>query len=151
MITATTKDQNFSGKVHELTTERVEIGQTIRRLESELSDLNYLASDDLDLFKDLTPTRIINLAKRLGGIESVLLSTMMEIQHLIDTANLVDWIDDTEDNHYVLQEIKALKEYGMDINGIQIDAQKVEGKLNRKISNPDTDQWILEHGVWSRV
>jgi|TARA_R110002033_G_scaffold111097_2_gene156749 hypothetical protein len=145
MITATTKDQNFSGKVHELTRERVEIGQTIRQLESELSNI------DQAVWSDMTTTRIFNLAKRLGGIESVLLSTMMEIQHLIDSANLIDWIDDTEDNHYVLQEIKALKEYGMDINGIQIDAQKVEGKLNRKISNPDTDQWVLEHGVWSRV
>ena len=128
MITATTKDQNFSGKVHELTRERVEIGQTIRQLESELSNI------DQAVWSDMTTTRIFNLAKRLGGIESVLLSTMMEIQHLIDSANLIDWIDDTEDNHYVLQEIKALKEYGMDINGIQIDAQKVEGKLNRKIS-----------------
>ena len=145
MITATTKDQNFSGKVHELTRERVEIGQTIRQLESELSNI------DQAVWSDMTTTRIFNLAKRLGGIESVLLSTMIKIQHLIDSANLIDWIDDTEDNHYVLQEIKALKEYGMDINGIQIDAQKVEGKLNRKISNPDTDQWVLEHGVWSRV
>ena len=145
MITGFNTKQTFNGKVNELTRERVEIGQTIRQLESELSNI------DQAVWSDMTTTRIFNLAKRLGGIESVLLSTMMEIQHLIDSANLIDWIDDTEDNHYVLQEIKALKEYGMDINGIQIDAQKVEGKLNRKISNPDTDQWVLEHGVWSRV
>ena len=128
MITATTTGQNFSGKVNELTRERVEIGQTINRLESELSNI------DQAVWSDMTTTRIFNLAKRLGGIESVLLSTMIKIQHLIDQANLVDWIDDTEDNHYILQEIKALKEYGMDITGIQIDAQKVEGKLNREIS-----------------
>ncbi len=134
MITATTTDQTFTGKVNELTRERIAIGKTIGSIESELFGINYLASDDLDLFKDLTPTRIINLAKRLGGIESVLLSTMIKIQHLIDQANMIDWIDDTEDNHYVLQEIKALKEYGMDITGIQIDTQKVEGKLNRQIS-----------------
>ena len=145
MITGFNTKQTFNGKVNELTRERVEIGQTIRQLESELS------MTDQAVWSDMTTTRIFNLAKRLGGIESVLLSTMIKIQHLIDQANLVDWIDDTEDNHYVLQEIKALKEYGMDLNGIQIDAQKVEGKLNRKISNPDTDQWVLEHGVWSRV
>jgi hypothetical protein len=130
MITGFNTKQTFSGKVEEFTMARLRVLHTIQKVEREIKSLEFRLAED----RIVSPTRAHNMFKQIGAVESVLLSTMTTIQQLDSEAVLTEWIDDTSDFSLVNQERWNLNGDAVWLNQLQLDIQKVEGKLNRKIS-----------------
>ena len=109
---------------------RLGVLHTIQKVEREIKSLDFRITETTSI----TPTRANNVFKQIGGVESVLLSTMTTIQQLDSEAVQTEWIDDTSDFSLVNQERWNLNGDAVWLNSLQIEIQKVEGKLNRKIS-----------------
>jgi len=130
MITGFNTKQTFNGNVEEFTMARLRVLHTIQKVEREVKSLEFRLAED----QIVSPTRAHNMFKQIGAVESVLLSTMTTIQQLDNEAVMTEWIDDTSDFSLVNQERWNLNGDAVWLNQLQLDIQKVEGKLNRKIA-----------------